>query len=448
MKRRLAPLLLAVAAWSTTALAAPAPAPASVAEIERDVHDDPAGVLREASAQAATLPADARAERLRLLVRQVVAAGKLDRVSDAAPLLPEANALARELRARDMQCLLQASGLYLEHAAKGWAAVAETAASALKQARAGAEAWCVPRLLESLAFIHSNDGRRAAALEAGHAAEAAFKASGETLMLAVTLNHLAWALSEREEDAESVRRSIELGGQALAIIDPQRQRYLAGSVLHNLAGARIAAKDWQGARQDAAASEQLAQALGEPVDLAYVRRQQGEIELRDGRPALALARLRDARRTFTTAGIDSMVVATSALEAEALVALRRPAEALRVLADAEAPRARAALPKCPTSVSRWRPTPPCRTRRPRPARRGPTPRRCSAARARRTTASPPSSRSATRAPRRRPRTRCCAASRRYSACACWCSSRCWCWPASRWPHWACTSCSSAACARA
>lgn len=124
-----------------------------------------------------------------------------------------------------MQCLLQATGLLVEHESKGWAATAESAARAVQEARASAETWCAPRLLELLALIHSNDGRRAAALEAGRAAEAAFEAAGETLMLAVVRNHLAWALREREDDTAAVRRSIELGEQALAGIDPQRQRH-------------------------------------------------------------------------------------------------------------------------------------------------------------------------------------------------------------------------------
>jgi diguanylate cyclase (GGDEF)-like protein len=342
MTRRVG-LLVVCLAWCATALSAPAPQ--AVAQIERDLYDDPARMLRDARADLALLPPEARPQRLRLLVRQVMAAGMLERLSEASAALPEATALAHELQARDMQCLLQATNLSIEHGAKGWAAIAESAARAVQQARASGEAWCEPRLLESLAFIHSNDGRRAAALEAGQAAEAAFQASGEALMLAVVRNHLAWALSEREEDTEAVQRSIELGDLALAGIDPQRSRYLAGSVLHNLAGARIAARDWPGARRDAAAAGQLAQTLGDPVELAYVHRQQGEIELRDGRPVVALAHLRDARRTFAAAGIDAMVVTSSALEAEALLALRRPDEALRVLNDAEAPRARVALPK-------------------------------------------------------------------------------------------------------
>jgi diguanylate cyclase (GGDEF)-like protein len=342
MTRRVG-LLVVCLAWCATALSAPAPQ--AVAQIERDLYDDPARMLRDARADLALLPPEARPQRLRLLVRQVMAAGMLERLSEASAALPEATALAHELQARDMQCLLQATNLSIEHGAKGWAAIAESAARAVQQARASGEAWCEPRLLESLAFIHSNDGRRAAALEAGQAAEAAFQASGEALMLAVVRNHLAWALSEREEDTEAVQRSIELGDLALAGIDPQRSRYLAGSVLHNLAGARIAARDWPGARRDAAAAGQLAQTLGDPVELAYVHRQQGEIELRDGRPVVALAHLRDARRTFAAAGIDAMVVTSSALEAEALLALRRPDEALRVLNDAEAPRARVVLPK-------------------------------------------------------------------------------------------------------
>lgn len=339
-------VLLLVAGVLGCGAAAAGQAPATVHEIERDLYDHPAAVLEDARAKAAALPGDGlREERLRLMVREVMALVFLERLPEAGELLPRADALARDLQAHDMQCLLQVASVLVEHEARGWAAIAERAAAALQRARAEPSDWCAPRLLEPLAYIHSNDGRRAAALEAGQAAEAAFDAAGESLMLAVVRNHVAWALSEREEDTESVRRSIALGEQALAGIDPKRHRLLAGSLLHNLAGARIAAKDWQGARRDATAAEQGALALGESVNLAYAHRQLGEIELRDGQPALAQAYLRQARVTFAKAGIDAMVVATSALEAEALLALGRPSEALRVLAGAEAPRAREGLAK-------------------------------------------------------------------------------------------------------
>lgn len=340
------PFAVVLLAWAMASGAAVAArAPQTVLEIEDGLNDHPASVLEDARARAAVLPAGAKEERLRLMVREVMALVFLQRMSEAEALLPPAEALGRELQADDMQCLLQVASLFVQHENRGWAAIAGRADDVLKRARANADDWCARRLLEPLAFIHANDGRRAAALEAGQAAEAAFEAAGEPLMLAVVRNHLAWTLSEREDDTESVQRSIQLGEQALAGINPQRHRLLAGSLWHNLAGARIAAKDWKGARRDAAAAERETLALGDTLNLAYVRRQQGEIELRDGQPAQARTYLQQARITFVKDGIDAMVVAASALEAEALLALGRPAEALRVLADAEAPRAREGLAK-------------------------------------------------------------------------------------------------------
>jgi diguanylate cyclase (GGDEF)-like protein len=351
MKARLALLLWVIGAAAGWAAAAPR-APDAVAAIESELADDPSRVLREARAAAAALsrtPADTgtdgRAERLRQLVREALAAVRLERTREAATVLPEAQALARELQARDHACLLQAASVWVEYDTRGWAAMAPSAERALEAARAEGPAWCVPRLLEPLALIHSNDGRRAAALAAGQAAEAAFEAAGETLMLAAVRNHLSWTLSERDDDAEAVRRSIALGEQALAGIDPARHRHLAATILHNLTGARIAARDWAGARRDVAASARLASALGDAIGSAYAQRQLGEIELRDGRPAAALAQLRAARAAFADAGIDGMVVSATALEAEALVALQRPAEALRALAAAEPARARVGVAK-------------------------------------------------------------------------------------------------------
>lgn len=344
MKRSFAALLIASTTWCGTAEAVQAPG--AVLEIERDVYDDPARVLDDARAQVATLPADARAQRLKLMVRQVLAANLLERTDEVTAVLPEAEALARQLQARDMQCLLRAAGLFVQHETRGRAAMAESAASAVKDARAGNEAWCAPRLLEQLAAIHSNDGYIAAALEAGQAAETDLQAAGESLMLAVVRSHLAWALRERGDDAEAVQRSITYSEQALAGIDPQDSRRLAVDALYTLVGARIAAKDWSGARRDAAQAERRVHALkSDPILLAYIRRQQGEIELRDGKPELALTRLSEANRAFVLARDDAMIVMIATLQAEALLALHRPAEALRVLAAAEPPRVRQALAK-------------------------------------------------------------------------------------------------------
>jgi len=317
-----------------------------VAEIERDVYDDPMKVLRDARAQAAALPTEARAQRLQAMVRQVLAANLLERTNEVAAVLPQAQALARHLQARDLQCLLRAAGLFVEHEAKGRVVMAESAAQAVREARAGTDAWCAPRLLEQLSAIQGNDGHQAAALEAGQAAEADFQAAGESLMLAVVRSHLAWTLRERDDDTEAIQRSIAFSEQALAGIDPQHSRRLAVDVLYTLVGARIAAKNWSGARRDAAEAERRAHALeSDPILLAYIRRQQGEIELRDGKPELALARLSEANRAFVQSQDDAMIVTIAALQAQALVALHRPSEALRVLAAAEQPRMRQALAK-------------------------------------------------------------------------------------------------------
>lgn len=344
VKRGLALVLVAGITWCGAALAVRAPE--MVAKIESDVYDDPVKVQRDARAQMARLSPEARMQRLHLLVRQVLAANLLEHTEEVAAMLPEAQALASQLGAQDLQCLLRSAGLFAEHEAKGWEAMAATAAQVVREARAGDQAWCAPRLLEQLAAIHGNDGRRAAALAAGQAAEAEFQASGEALMLAVARSHMSWVLSDRDDDAEAVQRSITLSEQALAGIDPQHARRLAVDLFYTLVGGRIAAKDWAGARRDAAEAERRARALeSDPILLAYVRRQQGEIELRDGKPELALERLGQARQTFVEAKDDGMTVMVSVLEAEALAALHRPTEALRVLAAAEPARARQGMAK-------------------------------------------------------------------------------------------------------
>lgn len=75
-------LLIVGAAWCD--VHAGSQAPAAVAEIERDIYDDPTSMLRDARARTAALSADARAERLRQLSRQVMAAITLERFDEMA----------------------------------------------------------------------------------------------------------------------------------------------------------------------------------------------------------------------------------------------------------------------------------------------------------------------------------------------------------------------------
>jgi diguanylate cyclase (GGDEF)-like protein len=339
MKRGFALLLLAGAAWCG-AQAAPQ-APQAVAEIERDAYDDPAGMLQDARAQAAALPAGASAERLRLLVRQVMAAVTLERIDETAAVLQPAQALAHQLQARDLQCLLQLADIAVTGRREAGAAAEERGALVLRQARAGnGVAWCAPRLLLQAGRLRDSRGHRAEALQAMQSAADAFKANGETLMLAVARNDVAWLYRARKDEPHAARRAIELGEAALAGFDPQRQRYLAATVHHNLAGARISAQDWEGARRDADLATHYAQAIGDHLGLAYIGRLQGQIETQARRPARALAHYRAARKGFSGAGLRTMEAWSAAMEAQTLVASGQPAEALRVLADAEPLRAR------------------------------------------------------------------------------------------------------------
>jgi signal transduction histidine kinase len=339
MKRKLAVLLVAAAAWWDAQ--AGSQAPATVAEIERDIYDDPTSMLRDARARMAALPAQARGERLRQLSRQVMAAITLERFDDTAAVLPEAQALARELQARDLQCLLQVATLAMAGRREGAAVAAEHAALALQQARAGKDAgWCAPRLQLQTGRLRDSSAHRAEALQDLKSAVDAFEANGETLMLAVARNDVAWNYRARKDDAHAARQSIELGEAALAGFDPQHQRYLAATVYHNLAGARISAQDWDGARRDADQAAHYARAIGDQLGLAYIARLQGQIEMQAQRPALALAHYQAARQGFTGAGLEAMATWSAAMEARTLVALHRPADALRVLADVEAKRAR------------------------------------------------------------------------------------------------------------
>jgi len=339
MKRTLAVLLIVGAAWCDAH--AGSQAPASVAKIERDVNDDPASTLRDARSRVAALSPEAPAERLTLLTRQVMAAMTLERFGETAAMLPQAEALARQLQARDMQCLLQMAALAVTRDREGPAVAAERAALATQQARVGdGAAWCATRLQLMTGRMHESIDHRAEALQDLEAAADAFDANGETLMLAVARNDIAWVYRARKDDAHAARQAIELGEASLAGFDAQHQRYLAATVYHNLAGARIVAQDWDGAQRDADQAANFARVIGDQLGLAYIGRLQGQIETHAQRPARALAHYQAARKGFTAAGLEMMATWSAAMEAQTLTALGRPAEALRVLADVEAQRAR------------------------------------------------------------------------------------------------------------
>ncbi|HEY9110090.1 MAG TPA: sensor histidine kinase [Roseateles sp.] len=332
MRGKLIPLLLLLGAVSGGAAAA-TQVPDAVAAIENAMLDDSVGIAGTPIAGG-----QAPQQRLQQLVSRLAALDQLERYVKVQALLPEARELAAQLKDGAMQCLIDAVEVNLLNDLEGSQRALPAVERAITAAREAGLDWCVPRLQQVLGRIYTDNGRRAAAVETMESAAAAFEAAGDTLMLAVTRNDLAWTY-RKGDDPDTIRVAIQQGEAALAGFDLGRHRLLASNVHHNLAGALLAAGELDAAARHADQAERYSRAIGHVEGMAYIARMQGRVELKRGHAAAALRLFQSARRVFEGTGPAMMRIQLAGLEAEALLALGRAGAAQRVLAEAEAVRA-------------------------------------------------------------------------------------------------------------
>jgi diguanylate cyclase (GGDEF)-like protein len=109
--------------------------------------------------------------------------------------------------------------------------------------------------------------------------------------------------------------------------------------------------DVPGARAHLDEAMRLATSIGDEIGTAYIGRLLAGLDVKEGRPELALQRLARARAVFEKAGNDDMVHVTAVLSASALLKAGRPADALKALEDADALRKR--LDSAERDVDHW-----------------------------------------------------------------------------------------------
>jgi hypothetical protein len=141
------------------AVQVPAAVPARVLEMEHELSDDPAAVLKQAKASLS----DARDDGARLdaLVRVVGAAGTLEQLDDLAGHLPEAQRLADARGANDAWCLLAVEAVAWRSREAGFATALAEADAARGRALSLKLDWCVARLDHARGRLLQNEGRLA-----------------------------------------------------------------------------------------------------------------------------------------------------------------------------------------------------------------------------------------------------------------------------------------------
>jgi diguanylate cyclase (GGDEF)-like protein len=311
---------------------APAAVPARMLEVERELSDDPAQVLKQAQAQ---LPAAIdEGSRLDVMVRLVGAAGALEQLDDLARYLPPAQRLAETLGAQDAWCLITAEAAAWRTREAGFETALAEADAARERARSLKLDWCEARLEHARGRLLVNEGRLADGASALLAALRYYEAQGEALRAAAAYSELAW-LAHREGGEASERLAIERGRSSLAHLPTPAPRQLAATIHHNLAGALMAVADYPGARTELEQAMALALEIGDEIGSGYIGRLLARLELRERHPKAALDWLAKARPIFERAGLVEMQHVAATLRAEALLQQGRYQEAADVLAAAE-----------------------------------------------------------------------------------------------------------------
>ena len=313
-----------------------AAAPPRVQMLEQGLDDDPRQVQRLPE------PAATDSGRWDIKVRRLLASAMLDDTKVVGDELPGALAEAQRRADHEAACLLAAAQVPYDRR-KGSAAQAEAAVvAALSLAKD--QPWCQMRLELARGRMHIEDGRIAQALPALQRTLALAESNGEDTLAAESLSDLAWTYQRSRDGDTGIQRALEAGLAGMRRLQPQKQRFLAATLNHNLAGVYLAADRPAQARQHAEQALALAQAIGDTLGGAYIGRMLARLDLRDQRPAQALERFTAARAVFAAGGQADMEVVAATGQAEALLALHRPQQALDSLNSAEGQRQRSAIP--------------------------------------------------------------------------------------------------------
>ncbi len=336
----LAAVLLLCAAWCAVAPARADPAttraPAPIAAIANELADDPQEVLRGA---LKTLARDERdqspRERLDAALRLAAAGDILDQFPHTKQALQVGLPLAERLEDEDAQCLLRLEAAMVTGFDGGEQAAIAPLKNAVALAEAAGRGWCVAATRHALGRVYGHVGRHAEGTAELQEVHRMYQQQLDSAGAAGVLSDLAWIYRGQPDSPQALPRAVQAGEAALALLDPARQRYLTATVNHTLAGTYESAGQFERARTHAQAALRIATAMGDLTGTGHIGRLAGRIEMKAGNPARALVLVEAAKQAFADAGARPMVLQTSVLRAQALLALGRPAEAKQELDAAE-----------------------------------------------------------------------------------------------------------------
>jgi len=333
-------LLLGVAAAGPALGAAK---PAALERVDAAIWDDPQRVVRDA--EAALRADDASVDRAALLdaaLRLAVAGEMLERTDVAQRGFERGMPLARELHDDGAVCVLYGTEAFIASNSGQVEEAHRRYADALAFANSAGMDWCAARLHLGRGRSYSTFGRGAEALAEMVETHRLYELQHDAGSVAGVLSDMSWIYHREQDNPQSLRRAIESGEAALAMLDPAHQRYLANCVHHNLAGAYLASHLLPQAREHIERAREFAAAVDDIVGIGYIARLHGEIEFEAGRLEQALALFEQAGSVFRQYDVPDMSLKASISQVEVLAALGRRSQARQMLDAAEPLRAKIA----------------------------------------------------------------------------------------------------------
>lgn len=303
--------------------------PLAIERIDAQVWDDPQSALLEAQSVLNSDPSESDAARsLNAALQLAIAGEEVERTDVTKQAVERGIPLAHKLQDNSALCVLHGTDAFVTQTP------GESEAryiDAIAFAENFGMDWCVARLRLGQGRRYSADGRNAEAMAALIEAHRLFEMLNDRPRMAGTLSDLSWIFHREQDNPKSLQRAIDTGEAALALLDPPHQRHLADTVHFNLAGAYFASNLLPQASEHITRAREFADATGDAVGIGFIDKMQGEIEMRAGRPGLALPMFDRAKSVFQHYEIPDMLLRASVNRSESLTDLQHHSAAQKEL---------------------------------------------------------------------------------------------------------------------
>ena len=310
--------------------------PPALERIDAAVWDNPLNIAREAELVLSTDTSRADiADSLNAALKLAIAGEELERIDVARRGLERGMPLARQLHDDSAVCVFDGTAAFIAQNSGQVDVALRRYADAIVFAENLGMEWCVARLHLGRGRTYSTFGRGAEALTEMIEAHRLYELKRDTASVAGVLSDLSWIYHREQDNLQSLRRAIDSGEAALAMLDASRERYLADCVHHNLAGAYLASHMLPQAREHIELALEFANAIDDVVGVGYIDRLHGDIELEAGHPDVALRLFDQAKTVFRQYDVEDMFLKASISKVEVLTVLGRRTQAQQALDEAE-----------------------------------------------------------------------------------------------------------------